>query len=264
MNGFRMVARLPALLLAAALPAFGAPALPPLPDPMAGRTLPAGEPPERLAWTRMPLAITLPVGKERLVSFPVPVRVGLPSELGADRLRTRIVGGTVYWTALQEFLPQRLQVQATESGNVYLIDLSASKGAPPLPPLDIALPEAIPAAPAGLMGAALPTAAGTPTFPPPPPPKPREQDYATLVRMAARHLYAPARLHRVPEGVQRAPAGGEPSPLLLRGWAVEATPLAAWRSGSRYVTAVKLRNRTFEPVDLDPRRLRGQWLAAAF
>lgn len=259
MNGLRTVAHLPALLLAAALPAFGAPALPPLPDPMAGRALPAGEPPERLAWTRMPLAITLPVGKERLVSFPVPVRVGLPPELGADRLRTQIVGGTVYWTALQEFLPQRLQVQATESGNVYLVDLSASKGAPPLPPLEIALPEATP----DLVGAALP-ATGTPTFPPPEPPKPREQDYATLVRMAARHLYAPARLHRVPEGVQRAPAGGEPSPLLVRGWAVDATPLAAWRSGSLYVTAVKLRNRTFEPVDLDPRRLRGQWLAAAF
>jgi integrating conjugative element protein (TIGR03749 family) len=254
------------LALGAALGVTGvsaAPALPPLPDPLAGRTLPAGEPPERLAWARVPLAITLPVGRERLVSFPVPVKVGLPEGLGPDRLRTQIVGGTVYWTARQAFTAQRLQVQAVDSGNIYLVDLAASQGAPALPPLEVALPETVSGAATGLVGAALPgTAAPAPS--PVDPPKPPEQDYGTLIRMAAQHCYAPARLHRVPEGVQRAPAGGDPSPWLVRGGAVDATPLAAWRSGALYVTAVKLRNRIAEPVDLDPRRLRGQWRAAAF
>jgi integrating conjugative element protein (TIGR03749 family) len=256
----------PAIGQAAPAPALsGAEGLPPLPDPLSGRTLPAGDPPERLAWARVPLAITLPVGRERLVSFPVPVKVGLPLDLGPDRLRTQIVGGTVYWTALQAFKAQRVQVQAVDSGNIYLVDLAASQGAPALPPLEVALPETAPGAITGFVGAALPAAGpGAPAFPPPEPPKPREQDYGTLIRMAAQHLYAPARLHQVPEGVQRAPAGGDPSPRLVRGFAVDATPLAAWRSGSLYVTAVKLKNRLDEPVDLDPRRLRGQWRAAAF
>ena len=252
-----------ALGAAVLAPGEAAPNLPPLPDPLSGRTLPVGDPPERLAWARVPLAITLPVGRERLVGFPVPVKVGLPLDLCPDRLRTQIVGGTVYWTALQAFKAQRIQVQAVDSGNIYLVDLAASQGAPALPPLEIALPEA--GATPGLIGAALPAAgSGAPGLLPPEPPKPKEQDYGTLIRVAAQHLYGPARLRQVPEGVQRAPAGGDPSPLLVRGFAVDATPLAAWRSGSLYVTAVKLRNRTGEPVELDPRRLRGQWLAAAF
>ena len=43
-----------------------------------------------------------------------------------------------------------------------------------------------------------------------------------------------------------------------------AEPLAAWRAGDLYLTAVKLTNRTDRPLTLDPRRLRGMWLSAAF
>ena len=52
--------------------------------------------------------------------------------------------------------------------------------------------------------------------------------------------------------------------MLYRGGALEATPIAAWRSGSLHVTAVKLRNLDFGETVLDPRRLRGNWQAAAF
>ena len=48
----------------------------------------------------------------------------------------------------------------------------------------------------------------------------------------------------------------------MRGGVIEATPLTTWRGGERYVTAVKLRNVTNAPIALDPRELRGQWLAA--
>ena len=51
---------------------------------------------------------------------------------------------------------------------------------------------------------------------------------------------------------------------LVRGGAVEATPLIGWSAGRRYVTAVKLTNTSSQPVVLDPRRLRGRWLAATF
>ena len=51
---------------------------------------------------------------------------------------------------------------------------------------------------------------------------------------------------------------------LVRGAAVTAEPLVAWRAGDLYVTGVKLRNRTGQAVILDPRKLRGTWLTAAF
>ena len=227
------------------------PPLPPLPDPAAGLAPPVATAPR--VWNKTPLAINLPVGRERLVLFPVPVRIGFPPELGADALRTQLIGGTVYWTALKAFPPQRVQIQAIASGNVYLVDLSAGPSEQTTA-LEIVIPEQ----------AATPTGAALAGAAPAEPPKPKEQDYATLVRMAAQQLYAPARLRRLPEGVHAAPAGGEAATRLLRGGAVEATPLAAWRSGSLHVTAVKLRNLGDGEILLDPLRLRGQWLAAAF
>jgi integrating conjugative element protein (TIGR03749 family) len=235
------------------------PALPPLPDPLAGAVLPAGDPPERLVWNKRPLSITLPVGQERLIMFPVPIRLGLPPELGPEHLRTQIVDGTIYWTALQEFGNQRLQVQARDSGNVYLVDLAASAAAPAGPPIEVAVPES------PVTGAALPAVSAAPAGPVPvEPPPPKPLDYVALARLAAQHLYAPVRLHHRPEGVHAVPVRGDSTVALLRGGAIEATPLAAWRSGNRYVTAVRLRNRTPDAVLLDPRRLRGRWLACAF
>jgi hypothetical protein len=38
----------------------------------------------------------------------------------------------------------------------------------------------------------------------------------------------------------------------------------SWRAGGLYLTAVKLRNRSVRPQVLDPRQLRGKWLAATF
>jgi hypothetical protein len=51
---------------------------------------------------------------------------------------------------------------------------------------------------------------------------------------------------------------------LIRGASVLAEPLVAWRVGDRYLTAVKLTNRTDRALTLDPRTLRGDWLSAAF
>jgi len=52
--------------------------------------------------------------------------------------------------------------------------------------------------------------------------------------------------------------------FLLHGLSLQATPLASWQSGRLYVTAVELVNTSDQPVELDPRDLRGQWRAATF
>jgi integrating conjugative element protein (TIGR03749 family) len=258
-----------ALLLLAGLAAQASPkpALPPLPDPMAPQRMPVGEPPERRVWAKVPIPVRLPVGRERMVSFPVPVRVGLPPELGGDILRTQIVDGTVYWVAAKEFQARRVEVQATASGNVYLLDLSAAQSSAAVAPIEISVPEtpkAETSASAAKTAASQGQAANPATAQPSPTQPPKEQDYATLTRMASQHLYAPARLHRIPEGVRQVSVGRAGDDRLLRGGVAEATPVAAWRSGPLYVTAVKLRNLTGGDVVLDPRRLRGDWLTCAF
>ena len=83
--------------------------------------------------------------------------------------------------------------------------------------------------------------------------------YVTLTRFAAQQLYAPARLLRDPPGVVRVPVKRR-QVALIRGAVVTAEPLVAWRTGDRYLTAVKLTNRTDRALTLDPRTLRGDWL----
>ena len=87
--------------------------------------------------------------------------------------------------------------------------------------------------------------------------------YAALTRYAAQQLYAPTRLIPRQPGVVAIPVSAEPVEL-VHGARIEAVPVAAWKAGLRYVTAVKLTNRTQRPVVLDPRELRGAWLAATF
>jgi len=50
----------------------------------------------------------------------------------------------------------------------------------------------------------------------------------------------------------------------VRGGAIDARPLVAWRAAGYYLTAVKLTNRSDQPQTLDPRNLRGAWLTATF
>jgi hypothetical protein len=43
---------------------------------------------------------------------------------------------------------------------------------------------------------------------------------------------------------------------------VQAVALEAWRDGELHATVVRLVNNSLHPIDIDPTRLRGRWLAA--
>ena len=62
---------------------------------------------ERIFWDKKPLKITLPVNKERMITFPTPVRIGLPVEINSQ-LRTQINNNTVNWLAYESFKSQRI------------------------------------------------------------------------------------------------------------------------------------------------------------
>ena len=214
---------------------------------LADDTFEASPAAERIVWNKVPIPLSLPVGKERIVTFPHDVRAGIPSGL-ADALRTQSVGGTVYWLARKPFPAIRVQVQEIDSGRIYLLDLRAESDATGTAPVEIMLR---PSAPKETDDPAPPAALDS-----------ERVGYVSLTRYAAQQLYAPKRLLRHLPGVQRAPLRIKRAVALVRGGAVEAIPLASWRGGDLYVTAVKLRNITNAPIVLDPRDLRGQWLAA--
>ena len=218
----------------------------------AGTTLLDAELPERITWQKTPIELALTVGKEQRIDFPGPVKVGLPATL-QPVLRVQSVAGTVYLLAHQPFEPTRVMVRAIEDGAIYLLDLSAGTQGDPTTAIQILDPESrrssVPA------DQESDQTEQSPTLP--------AYGYVALTRFAAQQLYAPARLLRDLPGVVRVPVRLE-AVELLHGGQVIAEPLVAWRAGDLYVTGVKLKNRTGQAVILDPRKLRGTWLTAAF
>lgn len=222
------------------------------PPAVTGYSLPDSSLTERIIWDKTPIRLTLPVGHERLVHFPGPVRVGIPAHINAI-LRSQSVDGTVYWRASAPFESVRVQVHELESGQVYLLDLQAREGASAAPVQILLLPRVADPKPAHAANDKTPaTQPETPL------------SYVALTRFAAQQMYAPSRLLRDQPGISRIPLSVSSPIPLLRGAAVQATPLIAWHGGGYYLTVVRLRNLTSQPFILDPRDLRGSWLAATF
>lgn len=208
---------------------------------------------ERVVWRKVPIAVPLMVGAERLVHFPDSVSLGLPPSLHVV-LRSQSINGTLYLLARQPFPPTRVLVRSETDGAVYVLDISAEAAAAEprlLPEIEVLPPGDT--APARAEQAE--TSSGTH--------RPAARGYVALTRFAAQQLYAPTRLLPAQPGVVATPVRQQ-SVALVVGGAVDATPVAAWKIGGRYVTAVQLTNRSTKPVVLDPRTLRGAWLAATF
>ena len=213
--------------------------------------------PERVVWNKAPIAIPLVVGEERLVHFPDSVSIGLPQSL-TPLLRSQSINGTLYLLAKQAFDPTRVMVRSETDGPIYVLDISAAPGGADsrsLPDVQVLLqsPQKPPQDSSENVGADQWTSDK----------QSQSVGYAALTRYAAQQLYAPTRLIPQQPGVVAIPVNPEPVDLVVGG-KIEAVPVAAWKAGLRYVTAVKLINRTQSPVVLDPRELRGSWLAATF
>lgn len=202
---------------------------------------------ELMRWERLPLSVPLVIGHERVVFLDEDVRVGLPSAL-AGKLRVQSVGGTLYLLASEAIAPSRLQLQSVTTGQIILLDIAASSGDRPLEPVRIVRSEPSQ------------TPAESPASAPSVTPVP-----VALTRYAAQSLYAPLRTVEALPGVRRVPLRlTEELPTLLPTENVASTPIAAWRLGEYWVTAVQLRNRGAHPVRLDPRRLQANLFAATF
>lgn len=216
-----------------------------------------------MPWERLPLAVPLIVGQERVIFVDRNVRVGLPESL-TTKLRVQTFSGTVYLLAREEIAPTRLQLQDAQTGELILIDIvtiPATKELELLEPIRIVEGEN----PAWRYGtsAAVAEIAQTPSdtaIPRRETPVP-----VVLTRYAAQSLYAPLRTVEPVSGITRVNLRAHLDlTTLLPTLPVTATPMAAWRIENYWVTAIKLQNRTQATLTLDPRLLQGDFVAATF
>lgn len=222
--------------------------------------VPSGHALEILRWDRLPLAIPLVVGQERVVFIDRNVRVGLPTNL-ADRLRVQSAGGAIYLRASEAFAPTRLQLQDVESGAIMLLDIAAEDARDGDPPLESVRIVAASAA-IGHGGAAGSNDLSEATRPATPRQTPVP---VVLTRYAAQNLYAPLRTVEPVAGIGRVNLRrGLELETLLPTLPIRAQAVAAWRLEDQWVTAVRLTNTASRWLDLDPRALQGDFVAATF
>ena len=221
-------------------------------EPLGGDPMPVGEV-EQVVWRGVPVRLDLRLGVERIVelSGAHQVKAGL---LGGPvpGLRVQILGNRVYLLAKRPFASTRMLLRS-EDGRSALLDLAADEKFPAGRTLAILAPQNAKAKAPVIEAAPLPK---------------KRVGYVALVRHAAQSLYAPERLIPRSTEIVRAPLHASGTVPLVRGGSVEALPVASWRAsgpnGPLWVTACRLRNLSQEPAILDPRDLRGEWLAAAF
>ncbi|MDP9124386.1 MAG: TIGR03749 family integrating conjugative element protein [Pseudomonadota bacterium] len=229
--------------------------------------LPSSHAVEILRWERLPLAVPLVVGQERVIFIDHNVRIGVPSGVG-EQLRVQSAGGAIYLRASVPIPSTRLQLQDVESGALILLDIAAEPakaGQPALEPVRIVdgdvpgTPYAEPAKPAiaaheddDAQHAASAALHATPVA-------------VVLTRYAAQNLYAPLRTVEPTPGIGRVNLRSNLAlDTLLPTLPVRAQALAAWRLEDQWVTAVQLTNTSGRWLELDPRALQGDLLAATF
>ncbi|MCY1358554.1 integrating conjugative element protein [compost metagenome] len=167
----------------------------------------------------------------------------------------------MYLLAHEPLEPVRLQLQDADTGSVILLDIAAEPAQehqPPLEPVRIIDVTSI-STHSGATDAKA-NEATEPSRPTRETPLP-----VVLTRYAAQNLYAPLRTVEPVAGIGRVPLR-RPLALdtLLPTLPLEARALAAWRLEDQWVTAVRLTNTSPHRIDLDPRALQGDFVAATF
>jgi len=221
---------------------------------------------EILHWQRLPLAVPLVVGQERVIFIDRNVRVGLPPTVG-EHLRVQSAGGAIYLRASDPLPPTRLQLQDANSGALILLDVDAQpakSGEPPLEPVRIVVDDPV----LSHADNASDVAANPDEFASVPKPPTALHDTpmaVVLTRYAAQNLYAPLRTVEPVAGITRVNLHRDlVLNSLLPTLPVQARALAAWRLDDHWVTAIQLTNSSKHYLDLDPRLLQGDFAAATF
>lgn len=207
---------------------------------------------EKVVWNKTPINIVLKPNQERIITFPFKrVQPGLPSQL-VSKLSTLSNNGVLYWQASEPFTSQQILVKDKDTQQIIIINLSADDKTGSSDPISILLGESLLAKETntGEQSTASQEAI--------------QYGYDELTRVASKHLYAPARLITLPAGMHRINVKAGTDSHLIRHHNIMAEPAISFSNNGLYVTAVNLVNQEPESVVLDPRDIRGKWLAATF
>lgn len=197
---------------------------------------------EHLVWEKVPLTIELPLNKERLVQFPQAIKI-IDQQLSTN-LDILKVKGSLYLKAKESFKDSRLIVQLLPEGEVVILNLNANEKAINTTPIEILIDDHQSAQNSGG--------------------NQYEYNAIQLTRFAIQALYSPERVREIPEGIYRTPMQTNKTIPLFYGASIEAHPLASWRGGNLYVTAVDLKNLLNKPANLQFSKLMGNWQTASF
>lgn len=201
---------------------------------------------QHIVWNRKPIQVTLPVGIERFMSFPSAVQFGYNTNLlPPSAFRVENDNRTLYLLAKKSFSTERVEAKLA-SGDIILLDINAKAHANDNP-VDIVLPKPT---------SAFPTTQSQSSV--------ASVNYVTLTRYAIQQIYAPRRLLKQSMSMTRFPMETTHVAPLFYDGSASAMPLASWRGGNLYVTALLVKNLLNQPLRLDPRLLCGAWLAASF
>ena len=202
---------------------------------------------ETVVWRKTPITVELVVGVEQLLMLPSNAEVGLPPVLtNPNVFRTLVTGGAAYWTALEPFETQRVQLRL-DSGEFLLFDVSARTLKQP--PATVETLQVVLAGSETFQGGPNPAAGG---------PLPGEANLFELLRYAAQSIYAPRRLIAPLPGVKKVPVGlaGNLGRLYDAGrHPLVIQPYQAWSAGDFFVTAFVVTNEASHPVALDNRKV---------
>lgn len=202
---------------------------------------------ERVVFNRRPIKVNLEIGKERMITFPGSIAIHAPE--GHDsQVGIQTIERTAYITANESLTGLRVIAEDLDTGRMIPVDLVASVGGKVITDdLEIYL---VGATEGGNQATAV-SATGE-----------ASADMVVLTRYASRALYAPKRLVSADPTIRPVNVKAAPTPGLYRGARIQTTPIAQWRSGNLYVTAVRFTNQEATPVDLSMDDIRGNWLAA--
>ncbi len=211
----------------------------------------------RITWTGEPIKIELGVNQERRLTFPADIFVeyNKATDPGLQRIRIQIIKNTAYLKATNSVPSSRLIIGEIKSQKRYLLDVQAVKTSKHYPQVVVEDGTNTSSTASSDSGGNIPYLAFQGS---------RSAGYVSLIRFAAKELYAPDRLRGTEKNITRVSVTKKRVHHLLRGHVGDTHPVAAWKSGELYVTALKVKNTTSQPLFLDPRDVRGAWKAVSF
>lgn len=205
---------------------------------------------EHIVWDKSPIDISLGVGSERQLVFPEPVKIGITQSAKARFSTLSSVGNRVFIEPLTDFKKQRMLVKGTETGITFVLYLSTT-------PQDLDPVVNIHVERVSNKERSRTTNSKSDAT------SQKINSYRFLGQYVAQQLYAPERLGKNVNGIQRVSVPGKTFRSFFRCTArsracssVIAKPIVSFKTNRLYVSAIEVENISDYPVDNDPRLVR--------